>query len=175
VKDMVFASFLEAQEAQAGELALSSDLLELEPLGPKPSRYYFVDFRCRGLVESASGVTETDRFRVGICFPHHYLRRAEVPEVVKLLSPVETFHPNVLFPFICLGRLKPGTPLVDIIFQCFEIFTFQKVNMREDDALNKRACAWARHHQDRFPIDRTPLRRRSLTLRVRVPGEGDSS
>lgn len=31
--------------------------------------------------------------------------------------------------------------------------------MREDDALNKPACVWARAHRDRFPLDRRPLKR----------------
>jgi hypothetical protein len=43
--------------------------------------------------------------------------------------------------------------------------------MREDDALNKAACAWAREHQDRFPVDRRPLRRRQLELTVDRPNE----
>jgi hypothetical protein len=48
--------------------------------------------------------------------------------------------------------------LVDLLFQCFEVITYQKVTMREDDALNHAACAWAREHQQRFPIDRRPLK-----------------
>jgi hypothetical protein len=176
LKDLIFASFLEAQEEQARELARSSDVLSLEPLGPKPFRHFLAELRCRGLVEHGTEVEEADQFRVRISFPPHYLRRAEVAEVVRLVSPIETFHPNVIFPFICLGRLKPGTPLVDIILQCHEIFTYQKLTMREDDALNRAACAWARRNQHRFPIDHAPLRRRAIELRVHeIRSEGTSS
>ena len=43
--------------------------------------------------------------------------------------------------------------------------------MREDDALNREACAWARHHADRYPVDRRPLKRRTLTA-VTVSEDG---
>ncbi len=80
------------------------------------------------------------------------------------------WHPNVSreHPLICIGRLTPGTPLVDILYQIFDILTFQKYNPREDDSLNKTACAWARENQDRFPIDRRPLKRRQLDLEVQA-------
>jgi hypothetical protein len=78
------------------------------------------------------------------------------------------FHPNISdkAPFICVGKLAPNTPLVDILYQCFEIITYNKVTMREDDALNTEACVWARENQHRFPIDRRPLKRRALDLEV---------
>jgi hypothetical protein len=57
-------------------------------------------------------------------------------------------------------------PLVDLLYQVYEILTYQKLTPREDDALNKEACHWARANQKRFPIDRRPLKRRSLALEV---------
>jgi hypothetical protein len=66
-----------------------------------------------------------------------------------------------MLPLICVGRLKPGTWLVDLLYQCYEIITYQKVTMREDDALNPLACVWSREHQQRFPIDRRPLKWRA--------------
>jgi hypothetical protein len=87
------------------------------------------------------------------------------------------FHPNISdkLPFICVGKLAPNTPLVDILYQCFEIITYNKVTMREDDALNMQACVWARENQHRFPIDRRPLKRRTLDLNVQqTDGSGIS-
>ena len=63
--------------------------------------------------------------------------------------------------------VRPGTPLVDLLYQCFEIITYTKVTMREDDALNRAACGWARENQDRFPIDPRPLKRRRLRVKTR--------
>ena len=61
-------------------------------------------------------------------------------------------------------QAAPGTSLVEIIYQIFEILTYVKVNTK--DPLNKDACSWAREHQSEFPIDRRPLKRRTLSLEV---------
>jgi hypothetical protein len=161
MNDPIFTSFLEEQYEEAMELARGSDLLDLDPIGPSPHRYYHARFRCKGLVSYSSGVVEADDFRIGFCFPYHYLRGAEAPEVLRLISPIEVFHPNVLFPLICPGRFTTSTTLVDLLFQCYEILSFQKVTMDERDALNHAACAWSRENQGRFPIDTRPLRRRA--------------
>jgi hypothetical protein len=42
--------------------------------------------------------------------------------------------------------------------------------MREDDALNRHACAWARKNASRFPIDDRPMMRRRLEYRIRDAG-----
>jgi len=160
--DRIYESFLARQYEEGMALAAASDLVDLRPVdGPPPSRY-LARFRCKGLVRGADGrVQEADRFEVGIWFPSDYLRRADPWEVLTWLGPRRVFHPNISdwAPLICVGRLQPGTPLVDLVYQCFEIVTWQKMTMREDDALNAAACAWAREHRDRFPVDRRPLKR----------------
>jgi hypothetical protein len=163
-RDAVYEAFLARQYDEGMALARESDLLDLEPLdGTSPCRY-IARFRCTGLVRPPHGkVLETDRFDVGIWFPSDYLRRAEPWQVLTWLGPRFVFHPNISdrMPLICVGRLKPGTWLVDLLYQCFEIISYQKVTMREDDALNPAACAWAREHQQLFPIDRRPLKWRA--------------
>ncbi|MGQ0734260.1 MAG: hypothetical protein ACT4QD_11455 [Acidobacteriota bacterium] len=165
--DKVLNGFLTQQLAEGTELAASSDLLRLTPCdGPLP-RHYLAEFRCKGLVQLATGeIAERDHFVIGVSFPSDYLRRAHPAEVLTLLGPQTVFHPNVRGSAICVGRLKPGTRLVDLLYQCFEILTYVKVTMREDDALNREACAWARSHDDRFPIDRRPLKRRAIAIQV---------
>ena len=61
-------------------------------------------------------------------------------------------------PFICPGRIVPGMSLVDLLYQVYEILTYQKLTTH--DALNREAAAWARANQGRFPTDRRPLKRR---------------
>jgi len=80
-----------------------------------------------------------------INFSADYLRSADPFRVVTWFGPLNTWHPNIAFgaPVICIGRLSPGTGLVDIIYQVFEIVTWNKVTMREDDALNARMAATA--------------------------------
>lgn len=169
MRDKIFESFLKRQYEEGMELARSSDLIELYPMGGDPPNRYIAEFRCKGLVRAVGGdAVEADHFEVGIWFPSDYLRRAEPFQVLTWLGPMDVFHPNISdkAPFICVGRLAPNTRLIDIVYQCFDIITYNKVTMREDDALNREACAWARKNQHRFPIDRRPLKRRALDLRL---------
>lgn len=170
--DKIFESFLERQYEEGMALAAESDLLELVPMfwsvdGPPQS--YLARFSCKGLVQAHDReVKEADCFEVMISLPSDYLRHANPFEVLAWLGPTNVFHPNISSkaPIICVGRLAPGTPLVDILYQCFEIITYNKVTMREDDALNREACVWARQNQHRFPLDTRPLKRRALALQV---------
>jgi hypothetical protein len=167
--DAVFTSFLERQLEGGLRLAAESDLLDLVPMGSAPPQRYIARFHCRGLVRTGDGeVVEADDFGVGITFPDDYLRRADPARVVTWLGPRNVFHPNISerAPVVCVGRLSPGTELVDLLFQLFEMITWKKVTMREDDALNPDACGWARSHRDRFPVDTRPLKRRAGRIRV---------
>ena len=157
--DKILEAFLRRQKEEGEELASASALLDLLPAAGDPPHAYVATFQCKGLVRPVqSAVSVGDQFIVGINFPSDYLRRADAAQVLAWLKPVEVFHPNIRAPFICVGRLVPGTSLVDILYQVFEIITYNKVTMREDDALNHDACAWARNNQDRFPVDSRPLR-----------------
>ena len=169
MSDVILRSFLERQLQEGLELDRASDLLDLFPMSDSPPDKYVATFHCRGLMREPSGkIAEANLFKVGVWFPSDYLRRAEPAQVLTWLGPRQVFHPNISdrAPFICIGRLSPGTPLVDILYQVFEIVTYSKVTMREDDALNRAACAWARENQDLFPVDRRPLKRRILDLHM---------
>ncbi len=168
VNDPIYERFMQRQLGEGMELARQSDLLRLHvpPLAPP---HFVAEFLCKGLIrEDAGEIKEASEFQVEIWFPPDYLRRADPFEMLRLFTP-NVWHPNVSreLPLICIGRLTPGTTLVDILYQLFDILTFQKYNPRENDSLNKTACAWARENQHRFPIDRRPLKRRPLNLEVK--------
>ena len=158
--DGILTQFLDQQHTDGVALAAASDLLELAPLGPAPTQAYFARFRCAGLVRIDGDVFEHDNFLVGVRFPDSYLRRFHTAEVLTWCEPFQIWHPNIRPPYVCVGRMVPGTPLVDLLYQLFEIITYHNVEMREPHALNHAACVWARHNVDRFPIDARPLRRR---------------
>jgi hypothetical protein len=166
IRDPVYHAFLTRQSEEARALAATSDLIELVPLGPAPADRYLARFGCTGLVRRGDRVLEAGHFEIGIWFPTDYLRRADPAQVLTWLGPFDVFHPNIShrLPFICIGRLSPGTALVDLVYQCFEIITWQKVTMREDDALNPGACGWAREHRARLPVDRRPLKWRRAAV-----------
>jgi hypothetical protein len=171
-RDLVYESFLERQRREGLALARESDLLEVLPEGSEPVCHFRLVLRCRGLVITGTGeMALTEHFEVGVRMPPDYLRRAHSAEVLTLLGPRGTFHPNIQGngPGICAGHITPGTPLVDLIYQVWEILTFRKATVREDDALNRAACAWARRNTHRFPIDPRPLKRRALRLEAGTP------
>jgi hypothetical protein len=168
--DKVLEGFLQKQFDEGMALAAQSDLLELLPLDPPPLvRRYIARFACTGLVRTPSGeIVEANEFTVGIAFPDDYLRRAEPSQVLTVLSPRGAFHPNISDrgPFVCVGRMGPGTTLVDLLYQLHEIVTYNKATVDERNALNFDACQWARANADRLPLDRRPLKRRRIDFTV---------
>ena len=163
--DRIYETFLEAQFEAGMALARDSDLLELIPVSEGACPRYVARFFCTGLVKNVDGeIVEANRFDVGIWLPPDYLRFADPLRVVTWLGPRSIFHPNIsaTLPMICLGRLTPGTALTDLLLQAFEIITFKKITMSEHDALNFEACAWARKHPHRFPVDSRSLKRSSI-------------
>jgi hypothetical protein len=164
--DRILETFLARQAEQGAALAAQSDLLEVVALGAPPQRF-IARFRCKGLVREAGGaIVEAERFDLGIWMPDDYLRSIAPLRVVTWLGPANAFHPQIQPPFVCLGRLVVGTPLIDILYQAWEVITYRKLTMREDDALNPEACTWSRHNTHRFPVDPRPLKRRPLDLSV---------
>ena len=156
MNDPVFNSFLEVQYQQVTALAAQSDILRFECEGAMPPRKYVLEFNCRGLVCTPDGeIQEASRFMVGISLPDDYLRTPDTQQVVTMFPPW-IWHPNANGPFLCLGNLTGGTALVDIVFQVYEILTYQRWSAH--DGLNEAACEWARNNQERFPIDRRPLK-----------------
>ncbi|HOX55991.1 MAG TPA: hypothetical protein P5205_03075 [Candidatus Paceibacterota bacterium] len=158
--DVVFRNFLTHQRDTALRLNAQSDILRLT-LGPGPlPQNYIAEFRCKGLVQNRDGsISEGGLFVVGIFFPNDYLRRASTFEVLSWLGPANVFHPNIANHSVCIGRLDPGTDLVTICYQLFEIIAYHRYNTRESDSLNRAACSWARGHKHLFPTDTRPLKR----------------
>ena len=159
--DQIRARFLRRQRDNALRLASESDILSVDACpspDDAPSRF-LCSLHCRGVVGGPTDAAEQEAvFRFGVRFGDDHLR--ESPNTFRLatwLAPHDVWHPNIMPPYICLGRLTPGIELVDVIYQCFEIVTYR--NWTADDCLNSPAAQWARHRQDAFPVDRRPLKR----------------
>ena len=166
--DPIYRGFMERQLAEGMALAAASDLLRLH-VPPYAPPHFVAEFLCNGLIRERDGIIkEAENWQVGIFFPQHYLRRVDQFDVLRFFTP-NAWHPNISreLPLICVGHIVPGMSLVDILYQIFEVLTYHKFNPREDDCLNRAACAFARGNQHRFPIDRRPLKRRKLSLEVR--------
>lgn len=166
--DAVLDTWLRQQHAESVALNADSDVLALHPEpGEFPPRRYLARFNGATMVRERGRVVRTQGFDVLIQFPADYLRRVpDAARIVGLLAPRNAFHPNVAPPFVCTGHLQPGTGLREIVYQVYEILTFQRFTPREDDALNPDACVWARNHMHLFPLDARALRRRAAKFTV---------
>lgn len=170
--DKILNSFLARQQQEGMALAGESDVLDLAPIGGDPAQRYIAAFQARGLAQTEGGdIVEADGFRVGIWLPDNYLRKADTAQVLTYLGPhPRPWHPNIHPPYIC-AHLRPGTPLVQLIYVCFEIWTWALYGTG-DGGLNKAASQWFRRQdRGRFPIDRRPLKRRRLNLAVELTEE----
>jgi hypothetical protein len=173
--DKVFSSFLERQREEARALAAKSDILRLYPGPGVPPQQYIAEFHCKGPVQNRDGsIGECGLFVVGIFLPNDYLRRASTFEVLTWLGPANVFNPSIdgRRGAICIGRLDPGTSLVSICFQIFEVIVYHRHNTREFDSLNKAACSWARNNRSRFPTDARPLQRPELPVQPQAISAG---
>jgi hypothetical protein len=176
MSDQIYKAFLRRQFEEGMALAASSNILDLTALpdGDPPFRYIAHFEGCRGLVRDGDGqIVEFKKFMVGIWFPADFLRHVIIPQVLTYLGPhPEPWHPNIRPPYLC-AHIEPGTTLVDILYACHEIWTWN-LFATGDEGLNHAASQWSRKQdRSRFPIDRRPLKRRVVQRNVTVaPGKG---
>ncbi len=143
-------AFLLGQLLEIDTLCKSSDRLFSSPYefseGGAPTSYVF-RLMCRSPVK-VDGVIQISEREHLICvaMPDDYLQIAHDPgHILCLLEPTTLFHPNIIGPMICIGDIAPATAVVDILVRTYEVLTCQRINMRENEALNYAACEWARH------------------------------
>lgn len=172
--DPILARFLNKQAEDAAALAAESDIVQVEPLrrGPGPAQHFIARFACYGFVKLPDGqIVKHNQFAVGIFLPDDYLHQASTYQVLTWLSPAGIFHPNVRVPFVCVGErfLRPGTKLVEIIYQLHAVITYHR--WASHAGLNPDACAWVINNQHLLPADTRPLKRRKLSLEL-APAAG---
>ena len=145
--DRIFRRFLENTAADAVELQRNSDVLAIEPLPPFPSSRYRCRFDVHYLRRLSAGTVAIEAGPVicSIRFPGDYLRPADSKLFIRVAA-VQTsdfVHPNVLDGIVCLGTaFAPGTPIRGVVWQLFEIVTYQDrgCTVDERNALNPEAC-----------------------------------
>jgi hypothetical protein len=176
MNDKIYEAFLRQQFKDGMALAASSDILDLTPLDGDPPIRYIAHFEgAKGLVRDRGGqIVEFQKFMVGIWFPDDYMRHVNIPQVLTYLGPhPEPWHPNMRAPHYICADIVPGTSLVDILYACYELWTWN-LFYTGDEGLNHAASQWSRKQDpSRFPIDRRPLKRRSLPTAPTTPAGKD--
>lgn len=114
--------------------------------GTPPERYQ-LEYRIRGLRQTADELSFVKSHMVEIALPLSYPRMA--PQC-RMLTPI--FHPNIAPHAICIGdHWSPGEPLWSIIARIGEMISYQSYNTKSP--LNGEAARWVDEHLDELPLD----------------------
>ena len=125
MSDRIIQGFRAHQYEDVTSLAKASDVVEILPVEGDPPARYIISVRAKGLIQGkADRIMEADRCDIMIWLPDDYLRRAEAVQVLTYLGPSRRpWHPNIRPPYICMN-IRPGTPLVDLTYACFSLWTW---------------------------------------------------
>ena len=114
--------------------------------GTPPERYQ-LEYRIRGLRQTADDLSVVKSHMVEIALPVSYPR---LPPQCRMLTPV--FHPNIAPHAICIGdHWSPGEPLWSIVARIGEMIAYQSYNTKSP--LNGEAARWVDQHLDELPLD----------------------
>jgi ubiquitin-protein ligase len=114
--------------------------------GTPPERYQ-LEYRIRGLRQTADDLSVVKSHMVEISLPLNYPR---TPPQCRMLTPV--FHPNIAPHAICIGdHWSPGEPLWSIVARIGEMIAYQSYNTKSP--LNGEAARWVDQHLDELPLD----------------------
>jgi hypothetical protein len=160
--------FVEEQRPAIERLADESDILSVTMIDP---RTFIFEYDCNGLIALRDGtVRRHTGFKVCCHLNEGYLRRVDPLLLLNLRDPPQCYHPSVSWPLICVGKVIPGTPLVDLCARAYELISYQSFPVAEGDALRPDACAYVRANLDRFPVDARPLKWRKSAVALADPG-----
>jgi hypothetical protein len=169
--DAVMKDFLMEGYLALKAKCVEGSLLSFASLGLENPWVFRLTFQTKGLTRGADGrIGETDRHVVALRFLPDYLRNADRFNMVRLISPSDSFHPNIIpnradavGPGAICIEIFPGEPLLQICHSLHALFGWRLRQYDERDALNRDACAWGRANVDR-PVDERPLFGRQLKL-----------
>jgi ubiquitin-protein ligase/uncharacterized C2H2 Zn-finger protein len=131
--------------------------------GAPPERYQ-LEYRIRGLRQTADDLSTVKSHMVEIMLPLNYPR---MPPQCRMLTPI--FHPNIAPHAICIGdHWSPGEPLWSIVARIGEMIAYQSYNTKSP--LNGEAARWVDQHVDELPLD--PVSMMPDDPGAPAPGEG---
>jgi hypothetical protein len=174
--DHVYSAFLRNTFSEARDIALRSDVVRLLPEPVSPPTSYMCSFDVPYLRRLVGGTVHVAPGPVlgFIRFPQDYLCSVDPRLFMRVASIVtpDFVHPNAVARGpVCLGAaFRSGTPLGQLIWELYQIVTYQNRTLDERNALNPEACRLLRANQDllsRFPAPPLFRRRRKLQASIR--------
>jgi hypothetical protein len=158
--------------ADARAFADNSDAFELTGVSETATELFLLFLlHVHYLSRSLSGATGVapGPLRVVIRIGPDYLRFGEPLNTVQVQN-VDALHPNLKWPVLCVGSLRPGMPLPILLRHIYEILTYQ--NVSTSDGLDMEACLLLQ--RDPGLVNQLPKPPRLQRPGPAAPGEGDS-
>lgn len=147
-------------------LVARSDFVKIAGTQGSPPYEYVIQFTCRG-VEKLNGDQPIHRedHRVKIELGPNY--PIEKPGL-RWLTPI--YHPNISGSGnVCIGSgwASGGRYLDDLVIYLAQMVRYEGEDMTfSGDAFNKEAYMWAKRNKQLLPVDKRPLLRRELEIKV---------
>lgn len=140
------------------ELVNRSDLIRILYTDGDPPEKYLIQFGCRGVekLTSTGRPIYRDVHEVSIYLHAEYpLKQPQL----KWRTPI--FHPNIHSTgAVCIGAWWPAKTLDELILTLGEMVQYK--NLGPKDPMNSKAASWAIRNKRHFPVDKRPLKGRSL-------------
>ena len=146
------------------ELVNRSELIHvLATEGEPPERYLF-RFTCRGIEKITPGGKPVFREVHEVSVYLHAEYPLKQPQL-KWMTPI--FHPNIHSTgAVCIGAWWPAKTLDELLLTLGEMVQYK--NLGPKDPMNSKAASWAIRHKRLFPVDRRPLKGKSLEDQIKI-------
>ena len=123
----------------------------LNTMGDPPT-VYEIFLSCKGISRLNNGRPEySEAHRLKITLHPEYPRNAPRFEMLT-----DVWHPNVSASrTVCIGKYAPSMGLDDLVIRIIEIIRYENIGL--DSPFNSSAAAWARSHNNLFPLDKRQI------------------
>ncbi len=152
------------------ELVNRSELIRVLATEGDPPEKYLIRFSCRGIEKVAPNGKPVYRDVHEVTIYLHAEYPLKQPQL-KWMTPI--FHPNIHSTgAVCIGAWWPAKTLDELLLTLGEMVQYK--NLGPKDPMNSRAASWALRNKRMFPIDRRPLKGKSIENQIKIMIAEDS-
>ncbi len=146
------------------DLVNRSELIHVLATEGDPPEKYLIRFSCRGIEKIGSNGAPIFREVHEVTVYLHAEYPLKQPQL-KWMTPI--FHPNIHSTgAVCIGAWWPAKTLDELLLTLGEMVQYK--NLGPKDPMNSRAATWALRNKRIFPVDRRPLKGRSLQDQIKI-------
>ena len=152
------------------DLVNRSELIHIIRAEGDPPEKYLIRFTCRGVEKIAPGGRPVYREVHEVSIYLHAEYPLKQPQL-KWHTPI--FHPNIHSSgAVCIGAWWPAKTLDELLLTLGEMVQYK--NLGPKDPMNSKAASWALRNKRNFPVDKRPLKGRSLEDEIVIVADEES-